>query len=355
MRRSLVWSLLLFMALAFGALAATLAVGHAPLLGLDLRGGVSVVLQPQGTTSSATLQEAVGIIDRRVNGLGVANSQVERQGSDVVISLPNVKDPQAALKTLGETATLYFRPVYCTIPAYVAPAKSTTPTTAKPTTPTTAKPSTPPTSAHALGMAPSYRLTSARLPATGSSTTTKSTTATTKPTTATTIVQAPSQGSAVPPTSPANATEAQNDCSAANAAELPTTPVQDDLATANVILADYTGQVRYILGPADMTGTGISNAQLIVDPSTSANEVQVNFNSKGSSEFDAIAAKRYPYYAQNQSNPPVQSLEAFELDGVVESAPTIQAATFNGTAVISGSTSNPFSQSQASQLALELK
>lgn len=360
MRRSLVWSLLLFIALAFGALAATLAVGHTPLLGLDLRGGVSVVLQPQGTTNSSTLQEAVGIIDRRVNGLGVANSQVERQGSDVVISLPNVKDPQKALKILGETATLYFRPVYCTIPAFVAPAKSTTPTTAKPTTPTTAKPTTA-TTAHALGAAPSYRLTSFELPATGSSTTTKSTkakstTATTKPTTATTIVQAPSSGtSSVPLTSPANATEAQNDCSAANAAELPTTPVQNDVASANVILADYTGQVRYILGPADMTGTGISNAQLIVDPNTSTYQVQVNFNGKGSSEFDKIAAARYPYYAQNQSNPPPQSLEAFELDGVVESAPTIQAQSFNGTAVISGSTSNPFSQSQASNLALELK
>lgn len=353
MRRSLVWSLLLFMGLAFGALAATLAVGHAPLLGLDLRGGVSVVLQPQGTTSAATLQEAVGIIDRRVNGLGVANSQVERQGSDVVISLPNVKDPQAALKTLGETATLYFRPVYCTIPAYVAPAKSTTPTTAKPTTPTTAKPRTSPTSAHALGTAPSYRLTSAQLPASGPTTTKpKSTTPTTPP--ATVPVTTP-QSSSVPLTSPANATEAQNDCSAADAAELPTTPVQDDLPTANVILADYTGQVRYILGPADMTGAGISNAQEIVDPSTSANEVQVNFTSKGSSQFDAIAAKRYPYYQQNPSNPPPQSLEAFELDGVVESAPTIQAASFNGTAVISGSTANPFSQSQASNLALELK
>ena len=198
-------------------------------------------------------------------------------------------------------------------------------------------------------------MTSAPLPATGSATTTKSTTPTTRPTTATTIVQAQGSGSAVPLTSPTTATEAQNDCSAANAAELPTTSPNNDTATGNVILPDYTNTIRYILGPSDMSGSGVSNAQLIVDPNTSAYEVQVNFNGKGSSEFDKIAAARYPYYQQDPSNPPPQSLEAFELDGVVESAPTIQAPSFSGTAVISGSTSNPFTQSAASNLALELK
>src|ERR1700722_14278014 len=173
MRRSLVWSLVGIIGIAFLALGATVAAGHSPLLGLDLKGGVSVVLQPQGTANSAQLGEAVSIIERRVNGLGVANSNVARQGNDVVINLPGIKDAQGALKTLGETATLYFRPVICQIPNYAAPAAATTPTTKVPT----------PTTAKALGApGPDIRLTSASFPAAASSSTT------TPPTPATTIV-----------------------------------------------------------------------------------------------------------------------------------------------------------------------
>ncbi len=129
MRRGLVWCLVAVVGIVVVAFGATLASGHTPLLGLDLKGGVSVVLQPQGTANSAELDEAVSIIERRVNGLGVANSNVARQGGDVVINLPGIKDAQGALKILGETATLYFRPVNCLIPAYAA-APTTTPTTA---------------------------------------------------------------------------------------------------------------------------------------------------------------------------------------------------------------------------------
>jgi preprotein translocase subunit SecD len=83
--------------------------------------------------------------------------------------------------------------------------------------------------------------------------------------------------------------------------------------------------------------------------------VQLQFTGKGSSDFDKIAAQRYPFYKQNPGNPPYQSLEAFELDGTVYSAPTIQAQTFNGSAVISGSTSAPFSYKQANDLAVAMK
>jgi preprotein translocase subunit SecD len=83
--------------------------------------------------------------------------------------------------------------------------------------------------------------------------------------------------------------------------------------------------------------------------------VNLNFTGKGSTEFDKIASQRYPYYKQNPNNPPPQSLEAFELDGVVYSAPTIQAPAFNGTAVISGSTAAPFTYKQASDLKTNLQ
>jgi preprotein translocase subunit SecD len=122
-----------------------------------------------------------------------------------------------------------------------------------------------------------------------------------------------------------------------------------------VILPDYTGALRYVLGPADMKGDVVSNTTVIAPTTGGGFQVQVDFTSKGAVTFDNIAAERYPYYSADKTNPPPQAQEAIELDGVVESAPVIQAASFNGVAEISGSSSAPFTQSQASQLALELK
>jgi preprotein translocase subunit SecD len=347
MRRGLVWSLVGIIGIAVIALGATVAAGHTPLLGLDLRGGISVVLKPDTQASGGQLQQAVSIIDRRVNGLGVANSDVARQGNDVVISLPGIKNAQSALAVLGQTATAYFRPVYCTIPPYAA--ATTTPTT-KPTTPTTrpthAK-TTPTTTRRAMGSPPATaRLLSATFPAASSPSTTVP---------ATTLV--PSTPSAGSNPVPVNSTPSQADCSASNSAQLPSTPVQKDTSKATVILPYYqnpSASARYILGPADMSGTGVSNASVIL---SSAGQYQVNltFTGRGSNQFDNIASQRYPYYKQNPSNPPYQSLEAFELDGTVYSAPTIQAPTFNGSAVISGSTSAPFTFKEASSLAVAMK
>jgi preprotein translocase subunit SecD len=346
MRRGLVWSLLGMILIAVLSLAGTIVTGHSILLGLDLRGGVSVVLKPQGTATAAELQEAVDIIDNRVNGLGVGNSDVSRQGSDVVIDLPGIKDPQAALKVLGETATLYFRPVYCTVPILAATTPSTTapkststtrPTTAKSTSTTKASSAT--TSKAALAVPSSnVKLAAYSFPAAASSTTT------TTPTTTTPTTTVP------PPTG-----VSQADCSLASAATLPSTPIGEDTAGNSVILPYYDNSIRYVLGPADMKGNVVSNTSVIAPTAGGGFEVQVTFTSSGATEFDNIASERYPYYKADPNDPPFQSQEAIELDGVVQSAPTIQASSFNGVAVISGSSQAPFSQKQASDLALVLK
>jgi preprotein translocase subunit SecD len=353
MRRGLVWSLIFFITLSLGALAFTVLSGRHILLGLDLKGGVSVVLQPQGTVDNATLQEAVNIIDRRVNGLGVSNAEVERQGRDVVISLPGIKDPQAAIKTLGSTAVLYFRPVECEIPPYAAP--TSTPSTTVPRSPPhQARPATPttvpvPTSAKAAGQpGASYRLTAAELPASVSASAVPAANGT-SPTTV-----APSSPTTTTPASPTSA-EAQAACSSSSSASIPSTNVADDAANAYVILPYYDNSVRYVLGPADMKGNVISNTSVIVPTTGGGYEVQITFTSSGATQFDNIAAERYPYYKANPSNPGYQAQEAIELDAVVISAPVIQAESFNGVAVISGGTSAPFSSSQASNLSIQLK
>jgi preprotein translocase subunit SecD len=352
MRRGLLWSLAFIISAAVISLGVTVATGHKPLLGLDLKGGVSVVLRPDTQAGKSTLQTAVSIIDRRVNELGVSNSSVARQGNDIVISLPGIKDAQHALSLLGQTATANFRPVICQIPGY---AGATNPTTSS-TTPgsATTRPATPTTKAAAV-KTPSadIQLAAASFPAAGSASTVPSPTSTP----ATTIVPQGSAGTPVPLKSPTTAAEANAVCAASNSAQVPTTNVDQDKAGSYVILPFYKNpatSARYVLGPADMGGNGVSNASVSLDQ---AGQYQVNltFTGKGSTQFDKIASERYPYYKQNPSNPPPQSLEAFELDGHVYSAPTIQAPAFNGSAVISGSTAAPFSYTQANDLSTNLK
>ena len=358
MRRGLVWSLLISILIAVGSLGATIGLGHHPLLGLDLKGGFSVVLQPQGTANSQVLSEAVTIIERRVNGAGYSNSEVNVQGHTVVISVPGAKDAQAALKELETTAQLFFRPVECEIPAYAASTSSTTTTvpgkttTTVPAAATTTVPAkTSSTTAKAAfvpaGAGPATaRLDSALLSApaaASSSTTSSSTTSTTSP---------QSSGSTSTTT-----TVPTNVCQLSNASSIPTTKSADDNQTATVILPADPSAIqnastfRYVLGPADMTGKVVSDASAQIDTSTGQYSVALTLTSSGASKFDTIAASRYACYKQSPSNPPTCSLEAFELDGLVESAPTFQAASFNGNVQITGS----FTSSQASALANELK
>src|ERR1700676_1354479 len=111
MRRSMIISLSAILGVAFIALAVALGSGSSPRLGLDLQGGASVVLSPTGTYSSGGLGQAQNIINAQVNGLGVAGATVQRQGNNIVVELPGVKNATAAPPGIGQTAQLQFRPV----------------------------------------------------------------------------------------------------------------------------------------------------------------------------------------------------------------------------------------------------
>jgi preprotein translocase subunit SecD len=89
-------------------------------LGLDLRGGTSVTLQPRlgsgetGKVTSEAIDQAVSIIRQRVNSLGVAESEVTSQGSgtnrQIVISVPG-DSGRRVVELVGQTAELRFRQV----------------------------------------------------------------------------------------------------------------------------------------------------------------------------------------------------------------------------------------------------
>ncbi|QGG95155.1 protein translocase subunit SecD [Actinomarinicola tropica] len=111
MRRRELVPILATVVLTVAGLLYTVAADNEPLLGLDLQGGVSVVLQPTEDASQEALDQAVGIMRRRVDALGVAEPEVAAQGDSIIVSLPGVDDPQRALDLVGQTAALRFRPV----------------------------------------------------------------------------------------------------------------------------------------------------------------------------------------------------------------------------------------------------
>nr|WP_255603133.1 protein translocase subunit SecD [Oscillochloris sp. ZM17-4] len=79
-------------------------------LGLDLQGGIQVLLRT--TSAAATADEvktAAGVIERRVNGLGVGETVVQVAGSDrIIVELPGVDNPEQAVETLRGTGRLEF-------------------------------------------------------------------------------------------------------------------------------------------------------------------------------------------------------------------------------------------------------
>jgi len=110
-------SILLLVILGF-AITAIATSTTSVKLGLDLRGGTSVTLQPRvaagGTVSSSAIDQAVSIIRQRVNSLGVAESEVTAEGSgnnrQIVISVPG-ETGRKVVDLVGQTAELRFRAV----------------------------------------------------------------------------------------------------------------------------------------------------------------------------------------------------------------------------------------------------
>ncbi len=111
-KRALV-TLLVTLAIAWGSIGAMLLAGWAPKLGLDLQGGFAVVLVGPEGTDPDTLDTAVEIMRRRIEGLGsVQEPEISVQGDrSIVVQLPGVEDRERALEAVGTTGEMSFRPV----------------------------------------------------------------------------------------------------------------------------------------------------------------------------------------------------------------------------------------------------
>ena len=298
MVRRLVVSLVGVVVVVFGLLIGNLAVGNVPSLGLDLQGGASVTLQPEGTYDAKALDVALTIIRARVDSIGVSEPEIIRQGDTVVVNLPGVDDQQRALDIIGKQGQLLLRPVL---------QAGTVNTGADTTLPgaTTVVDSTLP--------APSGP---------GSSR----------------IVAATS----VPPTTSSPTTVPATQGSTPSLAEILASQDAND-PNAPVVLLGKNGDV-YSTGPAGASGLVFSN-DATAEISNGSWSVVVGLldGSAGEDMWNALSTRCF----NKDATCPTGQI-AIALDGEVISAPVVQQAVFTGgTVQISGS----FTEAEARDLA----
>jgi len=105
-----------FLALVVLVVSGWLVATRPARLGLDLRGGTQIVLQTrdgdQTRADAATTDQAMEVLRRRVDQLGVSDPTLVRSGDRrIIVELPGVTDPREAAEVIGRTAQLSFRPV----------------------------------------------------------------------------------------------------------------------------------------------------------------------------------------------------------------------------------------------------
>ncbi|MFF9810150.1 protein translocase subunit SecD [Streptomyces coeruleorubidus] len=342
--RSLALILIAIAALTGGMFAS----GHTtPRLGIDLAGGTSITLRavPEAGNEEAinktNMDTAVSIMERRVNGLGVSESEVQTQGRDnIVVNIPKGTNSEQARKQVGTTAKLYFRPVVATEVSGGGGAASPSPSPTgspsdQPSGKATDKPeatdkgsASPSASPSTQGRAVTDALKADASPSAGASDKAKA---------------SPSASGGAAGDDPSKLQEqyAKLDCTN----EKTRSTVGDGVKASQPTLAcgkNAQGQwQKYILGPAEVDGTDVDKAQAVLNTQTGAGwTVTMDFTDGGAKKFADITGK----LAQNQSP---QNQFAIVLDGDVVSDPYVRQALTGGNAEISGN----FTQQSAQELA----
>lgn len=382
-RRILLVSMLGIVAVALAAVLGSVLSNTSPTLGLDLQGGFSVTLAAREVNGRLPSEEAVekakDIIRQRVDGLGVAEPDIVRQGRTVIVQLPGVTDQSKAEKVVGCTAKLEFRPVLASIPNPDAQSKvsgSTTTTAPGATTTTTAAGSTttaaptttteaPGTSSTETGMGsvgiapgegalPRQAAPTTTTTAPPTTTTTPPPTTTTLPATTTTVAPGGTTTTTIPATGGGTGATGAGGCrsgkplsaAAITAAQAAIPPGQN----GDAFVASKDESTIFVLGPIGFTGDALSSATAAL-----SEEWQVNVSVKGSRKTQANAAFNACYNAEATCPPQQQGGRgaiAIVLDGQVLSAPQVNGADLaSDNFTISGS----FSQSEAKDLALVLR
>lgn len=362
-----------------------------PKLALDLEGGTQIVLNPKrtdggsGEVSQTNIDQAVEIIRQRVNGSGVSEAEVTTSGSgidtNIIVSLPGKPDKRTE-DLVTQAAQLRFRAVLVTGPGSPQPDPTATPTTTPTTTPTRSGSPTPTGTAGAgasptataspdatasveAGPSPSASGNGRAVPralraATASPTASPAASPTVEPTSSpagdATATPSPT-GSPSPAPSPTDGSDLNwiDDALAEDFTALDCSAQRNrqggggDDPAKPMVACNTDGTVKYILGPAEVVGTDVSEARYGLEVNSqgvagTAYEVDLTFTSEGAKKFGDVTTRLAGLDG-------VRNQFAIVLDGLVVSDPATNEAITTGSARITGN----FDQATAQTLANQLK
>ncbi|MGW8063307.1 protein translocase subunit SecD [Streptomyces ziwulingensis] len=355
--RSLALILIAIVALTGGMFAS----GHTtPRLGIDLAGGTSITLRavPEAGQESAinktNMDTAVEIMERRVNGLGVSEAEVQTQGDrNIIVNIPKGTNSEEAREQVGTTAKLYFRPVLATELSGAGVTGSPSPS--------------------ATGNASDEATDEATDGAADQDEATEGDTASDAPSGSASAGSSP-QGRAASDALKADASPSAeaSDGASPSASASPSADASGDDATAalqekyaaldctdaaarakagdgakqgdSMVACGQNSQgqwQKYILGPAAVDGTDVDKSEAVFNTQTAAGwTVTMKFTDGGAKKFADITGE----LAQN---PSPQNQFAIVLDNEVVSDPYVSQALTGGSAEISGT----FDQEEAQGLA----
>jgi preprotein translocase subunit SecD len=318
-------SLLIFILGLIGLMIWTFLPGgsYTPKLGLDLRGGTQVILSPSvavgETLSQDQLNQTVAIIRQRVDGFGVAESEVTIQGTGngakIIVTIPG-ETSRTVVDQLKTTAQLNFRPVLAI--DFGSPQTSADPS---PSASESVNPSVTPTDNE-----------------------TPAATETPESSPAPTVSVAPEL--LVPPIqSPDGSGDFADRFAALDCVESEILNGSTDDPKQYLVSCEQDASVKYALAPADLVGTDIESATAGL-PQTGGGgwQVELTMTSEGAKKFAGSTTKLSALESPNDQF-------AIVLDGVVISAPSVNEPIIGGSAVISGS----FTADEARALAQVLK
>jgi preprotein translocase subunit SecD len=324
--------------IGFTVIAATLfllTIGfeRTPILGLDLKGGLSVIYATDEPADEDELVVVRDLMRDQLESFGIAEPDVRVEGENIIVDLPGVSDQSEAFDALKVSGIVELRPVLqcqagslgdtsTSVPGSSVPTGSSVPSAT-----TVPSASVAPADASAAGFAGGAGSMFARglppiLAATPESTTPATPTTTTPPPAPTTA------GPIVGPT-------------------LPTTTIPVDTTTPDTtgqdILPTADGTQICLVGPAGGTGEVFERGSAAAGlDQTQRWIVTVDLRDDGQVTWNALAQQCF----NGTSTCPSHQL-AIVLDNVIQSAPTVQTPDFPGTVQISGA----FSETEVRSLA----
>ncbi|OKL47719.1 protein-export membrane protein SecD [Boudabousia liubingyangii] len=329
-----------------------------PKLALDLEGGTQLVLTPTATegkvakdgrteVTNEDLNQAIDIIRQRVDASGVSEAEITSQGGqNIVVSLPG-KPSEETLNLVRKSAVMVFRSVLRDSHQVAAVSPKAFEEQAKQLAVTPEGPQKPEETAQRLAALKQAEELSKLSP---EEIATRLADENHDGKISDTPASAPKDNS-----DPAWITEKTLydfyllDCS--DPTKLNDNRIEpDDKAIA---ACGSEGHSKYILSPVDIQGSEIKNATAGLEHSgpngatTGQWEVVLEFNSKGTDQFTQVSQRLFNLKATD----PVRSRFAIMLDGVVISAPSMNAVISGGSAQITGN----FNSKSATALANQLK